>query len=170
VGQEPLGGVDDVLGGVEGFGGFGGADGLVGVGEVLDLVAPAAQSTVGGEGGAELGTDGAFDGDVPAAGRRAQPLVGQESGAGQASGVVGEDERVRRVGREQGDCAEARVLKQWKAAFLAYFSTGRASNGGTEAINGLIELHRRVARGFRNRENYRLRMLLIAGGLDPKTP
>jgi len=38
-------------------------------------------------------------------------------------------------------------------------------NGGTEAINGLIELHRRVARGFRNRENYRLRMLLIGGGL-----
>jgi hypothetical protein len=33
--------------------------------------------------------------------------------------------------------------KQWKAAFLAYFRTARASNGGTEAINGLIELHRR---------------------------
>jgi hypothetical protein len=43
--------------------------------------------------------------------------------------------------------------------------TGRATNGGTEAINGLIELHRRVARGFRNRDNYRLRMLLIGGGL-----
>jgi transposase len=37
--------------------------------------------------------------------------------------------------------------------------------GGTEAINGLIELHRRVARGFRDRDNYRLRMLLIGGGL-----
>jgi len=59
-----------------------------------------------------------------------------------------------------------RTLKQWKAAFLAYFDTGRASNGGTEAINGLIELHRRIARGFRNRDNYRLRMLLIGGGLD----
>ncbi len=33
-------------------------------------------------------------------------------------------------------------------------------------INGLIELHRRIARGFRNRDNYRLRMLLIGGGLD----
>ena len=32
-------------------------------------------------------------------------------------------------------------------------------------FNGLIELHRRIARGFRNRDNYRLRMLLIAGGL-----
>ncbi len=58
-----------------------------------------------------------------------------------------------------------RTLKQWREAFLAYFDTGRSNNGGTEAINGLIELHRRVARGFRNRDNYRLRMLLIGGGL-----
>ena len=43
--------------------------------------------------------------------------------------------------------------------------TGRSSNGGTEAVNGLIELHRRIARGFRNRDNYRLRMLLVGGGL-----
>ncbi len=57
------------------------------------------------------------------------------------------------------------TLKQWRAAFLAYFDTGRANNGGTEAINGLIELHRRIARGFRNRDHYRLRMLLIGGGL-----
>ncbi len=59
-----------------------------------------------------------------------------------------------------------KTLKQWREAFLAYFDTGRASNGGTEAINGLIELHRRIARGFRNRDNYRLRMLLIGGGLS----
>jgi transposase len=58
-----------------------------------------------------------------------------------------------------------KTLKQWRGAFLAYFTTGRANNGGTEAINGLIELHRRIARGFRNRANYRLRMLLIGGGL-----
>jgi transposase len=62
-----------------------------------------------------------------------------------------------------------KTLKQWKAPFLAYFHTSRASNGGTEAINGLIELHRRIARGFRNRDNYRLRMLLIAGGLNTPT-
>ncbi len=59
-----------------------------------------------------------------------------------------------------------RTLKQWRAEFLGYFDTNGASNGGTEAVNGLIELHRRIARGFRNRDNYRLRMLLIAGGLD----
>jgi transposase len=60
-----------------------------------------------------------------------------------------------------------RTLKQWRSEFLGYFDTNGASNGGTEAINGLIELHRRIARGFRNRDNYRLRMLLIAGGLHP---
>jgi transposase len=64
---------------------------------------------------------------------------------------------IRRLGR---------TLKQWSGAFLNYFETSGANNGGTEAINGIIELHRRLARGFRNRENYRLRMLLIAGGLN----
>ena len=63
---------------------------------------------------------------------------------------------IRRLGR---------TLAQWKDAFLAYFTTHRANNGGTEAVNGLIELHRRIARGFRNPEHYRLRMLLIGGGL-----
>ncbi len=58
-----------------------------------------------------------------------------------------------------------KTLKQWQAPFLAYFDTGRSSNGGAEAINGLIELHRRIARGFRNYDNYRLRMLLIGGRL-----
>jgi transposase len=58
-----------------------------------------------------------------------------------------------------------RTLTQWRSEFLGYFDTDGASNGGTEAINGLIELHRRIARGFRNQDNYRLRMLLIGGGL-----
>lgn len=53
---------------------------------------------------------------------------------------------------------------------MAYFDTGRSNNGGTEAINGLIELHRRVARGFRNYDKTRLRMLLIGGGLDTLIP
>ena len=60
-----------------------------------------------------------------------------------------------------------RTLRRWREAFLAYFTTGRANNGGTEAVNGLIELARRLARGYRNRDNYRLRMLLAAGGLTP---
>ncbi|OKL50822.1 hypothetical protein BSZ39_12945, partial [Bowdeniella nasicola] len=62
-----------------------------------------------------------------------------------------------------------RTLKKWQKTILAYFDTGGASNGGTEAVNGLIELGRRIARGFRNLENYRLRMLLIGGGLDAST-
>jgi hypothetical protein len=42
-----------------------------------------------------------------------------------------------------------------------------ASNGPTEAINGVIETTRRIARGFRNFTNYRLRCLLAAGGHRP---
>jgi len=45
-----------------------------------------------------------------------------------------------------------RTLRSWRQAFLAYFDTGRANNGGTEAIC-IIELHRRIARGFRNPHN-----------------
>ena len=62
-----------------------------------------------------------------------------------------------------------RTLRKWKDAFLAYFDTGGASNGPTEAINGIIELGRRTARGYPNPTNYQLRMLLIAGGLDAST-
>jgi transposase len=58
-----------------------------------------------------------------------------------------------------------RTLRAWKDQFLAYFTTAGASNGGTEAINGVIELHRRIARGFRNLHNYRLRMILATGRL-----
>ena len=58
-----------------------------------------------------------------------------------------------------------RTLRQWKDTYLGYFTTGEANNGGTEAVNGIIELHRRIARGYRNPDNYRLRMLLVTGGL-----
>lgn len=58
-----------------------------------------------------------------------------------------------------------RTLRRWREAFLAYFTTDRTNNGGTEAVSGIIELHRRLARGYRNLSNYRLRMLLVAGGL-----
>ncbi|XAS69714.1 transposase [Micrococcaceae bacterium Sec5.7] len=60
-----------------------------------------------------------------------------------------------------------RTLRNWKAAILAYFETNGASNGPTEAINGVIETTRRIARGFRNFDNYRLRCLLAAGGHRP---
>ena len=57
------------------------------------------------------------------------------------------------------------LLRAWRTQFLAYFTTSRANNGGTEAINGIFDLHRRIARGFRNLDNYRLRMILAAGRL-----
>ena len=60
-----------------------------------------------------------------------------------------------------------RTLKSWRQEILAYFQTQGASNGPTEAINGVIETTRRIARGFRNFSNYRLRNLLSAGGYRP---
>lgn len=45
---------------------------------------------------------------------------------------------------------------------MAYFTTEGVSNGGTEAINGVIEKTRRLAHGFRNFDNYRIRILLAA--------
>lgn len=55
-----------------------------------------------------------------------------------------------------------RTLRKWKDAFLAYFDTAGASNG-------IIELGRRTARGYRAPTSYQLRMLPIAGGLDTST-
>ena len=62
-----------------------------------------------------------------------------------------------------------RTLRRGREPFLAYFATTRASNGATEAVNDLIKLHRSIARCFRSRGLYRLRMLPIAGVLtDPR--
>jgi len=61
----------------------------------------------------------------------------------------------------------SRTLRQWREEILAYFATGGVSNGGTEAINGVIEKTRRLAHGFRNFTNYRLRILLAADGHAP---
>ena len=60
-----------------------------------------------------------------------------------------------------------RTLRQWRPQVLAYFTTKGVSNGGTEAINLLIEKTRRLAHGFRNFDNYRLRILLVADGTRP---
>ena len=60
-----------------------------------------------------------------------------------------------------------RTLRAWRVQVLAYFETGGVSNGGTEAINGVIEKTRRLAHGYRNFTNYRLRMPLAANGQRP---
>jgi transposase len=57
-----------------------------------------------------------------------------------------------------------RTLRAWRTQVLAYFETGGVSNGGTEAINLLIEKTRRIAHGFRTFDHYRLRILLAASG------
>jgi len=58
-----------------------------------------------------------------------------------------------------------RTLRAWRPQILAYFHTRGVSNGGTEAINGVIEKTCRLsAHGFRNFGNYRLRLLLAANG------
>jgi len=57
-----------------------------------------------------------------------------------------------------------RTLKAWRQQLLAYFDTSRVSNGGTEAINLIIEKVRRLAHGFRDFTHYRLRILLAASG------
>jgi transposase len=56
-----------------------------------------------------------------------------------------------------------RTLAVWRHEFLAYFDTGRASNGPTEAVNLLVEKIRRIGHGYRRFDHYRLRLLLHCG-------
>jgi transposase len=60
-----------------------------------------------------------------------------------------------------------RTLRPWREQILAYFATGGVNDGGTEAINLIIEKTRRLAHGFRNFDNYRLRIMLAADGSRP---
>ena len=50
----------------------------------------------------------------------------------------------------------------WETEILNYHVTG-ISNGPTEAQNLVTEKIRRTAHGFRNFQNYRLRLLLHSG-------
>jgi transposase len=60
-----------------------------------------------------------------------------------------------------------RTLRAWRGQVLAYFDTSGVSNGGTEAINMIIEKVRRLAHGFKDFEHYRLRIMLAANGQRP---
>jgi transposase len=55
-----------------------------------------------------------------------------------------------------------RTIKKWFDK-ICNFHIARVSNGPTEALNNLIKRTKRVAFGFRNFENYRIRVLLYAG-------
>jgi len=56
----------------------------------------------------------------------------------------------------------ARTVAAWQDEVLAYHHTG-LSNGPTEAMNLLVKKIKRVGHGFRNFDNYRLRLLLYCG-------
>ncbi len=55
-----------------------------------------------------------------------------------------------------------RTIKAWFDK-IANYHLARVSNGPTEALNNLIKRIKRIAFGFRNFENYRIRTLLYAG-------
>lgn len=63
------------------------------------------------------------------------------------------------------------TIGSWRGELLAYFATGGISNGPTEADNVLITKIKPVWHGFRNIDNYRLRLLPHCGvDCDHATP
>jgi transposase len=56
----------------------------------------------------------------------------------------------------------SRTIRRWEAQLLAWHTTS-LTNGPTEAVNLLVKKVKRVGHGFRNFENYRLRLLLHCG-------
>jgi transposase len=82
------------------------------------------------------------------------------------------DQAQRRLHRWLEHCADSglpelhrlgRTIDAWRPELLAYFDTGGISNGPTEAMNLLIKKVKRTGHGFRNFDNYRLRLLLYCG-------
>jgi hypothetical protein len=62
------------------------------------------------------------------------------------------------------------TLASWRSEILAHHHTG-ASNGPTEGLNLCVKKVKRCGHGFRSFENYRLRVLLHAGGVTwPQRP
>ena len=63
-----------------------------------------------------------------------------------------------------------KTLASWRSEILAHHDTG-ASNGPTEGLNLCVKKVKRCGHGFRSFENYRLRVLLHAGGVTwPSRP
>ena len=62
------------------------------------------------------------------------------------------------------------TLSSWRTEILAHHTTG-ASNGPTEGLNLCAKRVKRCGHGFKRFENYRLRVLLHAGGVSwPSRP
>jgi Transposase len=64
---------------------------------------------------------------------------------------------VRRLGR---------TLHAWRTELLARFDQPAVSNGPTENLNLKVKHTKRIARGYRNFDNYRLRLLLNHGRIN----
>jgi transposase len=60
------------------------------------------------------------------------------------------------------------IMEHWDGV-VAFLET-RLTNGVIEALNGVLQLAKRMARGFRSFANFRLIALLKAGGLELQLP
>lgn len=63
----------------------------------------------------------------------------------------------------------ASTIEAWESEFLAYFDT-RATNGLTEGLNRIIKHVKRLGFGYRNTENYRLRILYRCRPVSSTSP
>ena len=61
------------------------------------------------------------------------------------------------------------TLASWRTEILAHHTTA-ASNGPTEGLNLMVKKVKRCGHGFRTFDNYRLRVLLYAGGVTWPSP
>ena len=57
----------------------------------------------------------------------------------------------------------AKTIRRWETEVIAYYTSDGLSNARSEAVNALVKKIKRVGHGFRNLENYRLRLLLHCG-------
>lgn len=57
------------------------------------------------------------------------------------------------------------TIRRWHDQVLAYYRCDGLSNARSEATNALVKKVKRVDQGFRNLDNYRLRLLLHCGGV-----
>jgi transposase len=60
----------------------------------------------------------------------------------------------------------SRTLKEHLAGIMAFMET-RLTNAAIEAVNGILQLAKRMARGFRNFHYFRIAAYLKAGNLNP---
>jgi hypothetical protein len=86
------GGVNDLAGSLQSFGGLVAAGFLGRVVRVLEFVASSAQSAEGSQASAELGSDRVVDGLMSAGCGRSQALLGEQGDAGLPGGIVGQDD------------------------------------------------------------------------------